>query len=254
VPFDGQALTIWIMSLGRSDLYKAHVQNLRAVDSACTQVYRQLKQCLAGTQDVAASALLKTLTLLLGAWSEVRLLKLIYEPQGFSDREQTRILGAASKIDQWRQSIEVGFRRSYSVPRAELSPASLPATAYFRYQEMVSLVDNDLRPIIEIRNKLAHGQWARTLNNQMDDISPEMMAILNTENALSANFKKRILESLSRIVHDLVTSERAFDRDFDTHYRTLHQAKINLKTRSFPLWVASLKEKYTRSGPFRQPN
>jgi hypothetical protein len=137
------------------------------------------------------------------------------------------------------------------VPNANLTRLSIPLTAYLRYTEINSLIEGDLKPIIEIRNKLAHGQWARTLNNEMSDISQQMMQLLNTENALSANFKKQIVEMLSRIVHDLVTSAVAFDRDFDNHYHTLYQAKTNLQTRSYEDWVAILQENFDRGKSIR---
>ena len=46
----------------------------------------------------------------------------------------------------------------------------------------------------------------------MDDISQEAMKRLNTETALSANYKRQILEILSQLLHDLITSESAFQR------------------------------------------
>lgn len=237
------------MPLTISDLYKAHVQNLRAVDSACTQIFRETKRCLATKQSTAAEALLKTFTLLIGAWSEVRLLKLLHEPNGFSDADRARILGLGTKVDQWKRTLETGFRRRYNVPNAAMS--TLPRTAFLRYQELVSLVEHELRPVVEIRNKLAHGQWARTLNNEMTDISQDMMALLNTENALSVNFKKTILDIISRLVNDLVVGGVAFDRDFDNHYRLLEQTRTNLRSRAYTRWAESLQLKFERGADAR---
>ena len=239
------------MPLNLEQRYHAHVQNLRAVDSGCTHIFRDLKRCIATKQVVAASALLKTFTLLIGAWSEVRLLKLLHEPNGFLDPDREKILGASSKIDQWKLCVELGFRHRYGVRSAVISRTSFPLTAYLRYEELTALLENELRPVIEIRNKLAHGQWERTLNNDMTDISQNMMALLNTENALSANFKKKIVEALSRLVNDLVVGGLAFDRDFDAHYRTLEQARTNLRARSYDNWSASLQSKFERGALLR---
>jgi hypothetical protein len=234
------------MPLNTDQRYKAHVHNLRAVDSGCTHIFRELKRCIATRQTVATNVLLKTFVLLIGAWSEVRLLKLLHEPHGFLDPERDKILGGSSKIDQWKLCVELGFRRRYGVRSAVISRTSFPLTAYLRYQELNTLLEHDLRPIIEIRNKLAHGQWERALNNDLTDVSQAMMALLNTENALSANFKKNIVEALSRLVNDLVVGGNAFDRDFDVHYRTLEQARTNLRTRSYQSWCSSLQSKFER--------
>jgi hypothetical protein len=240
------------MPLNTEDLYRAHVKNLRAVETACAHIYLELKRCLAIQQVAAADALLKTFVLLIGAWSEVRLQKLFHENNGFSDAERSRILALDTKLEQWKVALEIGFRRRYGVPNAILSKQSLPPTAFLRYQEINRLIDNDLRPIIEIRNKLAHGQWARTLNSEMTDISPAMMALLNSENALSANFKKKIIEALSRIVNDLIVGGIAFDRDFDIHYRVLEQTRTNLKTRVYEEWVLLLQTNFKRGSARRQ--
>ena len=234
------------MPLSLEDRYASHVENLRAVEIACEQIYRQLKACLASKQDAASDALRKTFTLLVGAWAEVRLLKLIHEPHGFSDADRADILGQRTKLEQWKRATELGFRRHYNVPNAALSLNSLPGTAALRYSEIHMLITSDMTPIIEIRNKLAHGQWARTFNNDMTDISGPMMALLNTENALSISFKRRILEALSRIIHDLVVSRPTFERDFDNNYKILNQAKSNLRTRSYEKWVLSQQEKLQR--------
>lgn len=242
------------MPLNSAALYDVHVKNLRAVNTACEQVYRQLKFCLAGNQQAAADALLKTFTLLLGAWAEVRLLKLLYEPNGFTDDERTKVFSGPSKLDQWKISLELGFRRRYGIPTADLTQNSLPKTAYLRYGDMISLLDVDLKPIIEIRNKLAHGQWARTLNSEMNEISQPMMVLLNTENALSGNFKKQILETISQLAHDLVTTNDAFERDFDPHYKILTQAKTNLQKRSYTKWLAMMNAKLDRGRQRRAAN
>lgn len=68
--------------------------------------------------------------------------------------------------------------------------------------------------------------------------------MLNTENALSTNFKKKIIEILSRIAHDLVASEHAFERDFDKHYRTLTQIKLNLEGRDYAQWRGKLRQNF----------
>ena len=234
------------------DLYQCHVKNLRAVDSALVQIYRQLKYCLAAKQDVAADALLKTFCLLIGAWAEVRLLKVLYEPSGFSDDARDTIFGVDTQIGRWKLALELGFRHRYGVPHAVLGDNSLPRTASSRYRDLTSLIDEQLTPVVEIRNKLAHGQWCRTLNTAMDDISQDAMRRLNTENALSANYKHRILESLSRLVHDLVTSENAFQRDFDKHFRTLCQLKMNLANHQYEGWTTSLIDKLRRGRELRQ--
>ncbi|WP_439408464.1 hypothetical protein ACNJX9_08795 [Bradyrhizobium sp. DASA03076] len=229
------------MPLSVADRYKAHVENLRALDVACTHIHRELKDCLAQRQTTPAKALLRTFVLLVGAWSEVRLLKMLHESNAFSDVERAQILAKGTKLDQWKLAVELSFRRRYNAP-----PDALPRMASHQFNDIISLIDNDLRPIIEIRNRLAHGQWARVLTSDLTEISPPMMALLNTENALSANFKKRIIEEVSRIINDLIVGNAAFERDFNAHYKQLDQTRRDLRNRDYTEWADHLRSKFER--------
>jgi hypothetical protein len=51
------------------------------------------------------------------------------------------------------------------------------------------MLAKDLSSIIELRNKLAHGQWVYPLNNDSNDVAQEQMDALRVENLLSLQFK-----------------------------------------------------------------
>ncbi len=233
------------MAASQENLYKAHVKNLRAVEVSFDRIMRELNDSLARDDEKTADALTKTTMLLLGAWAENRLRKLACEPNGFSEDERNTVSTAASQIEAWKKAIELGFRKRYSIPRADLS-TTLPITPRSHYQTLIAILDDDLRPIIEIRNKLAHGQWSRTLNNANDDFSTEMMARISAENALTVKFKKRLLNCLAQLIHDLVAGNAAFERDFDMHFANLEQAKRDIEKRSYSSWLASMQAKYER--------
>jgi hypothetical protein len=240
------------MPLSQADLYKAHVENLRAIDSAYSQVGRELRSCIARELSAPADALLKTQMLLLGAWAEVRLLKLLHEPSGFVGIDRQSVQSQSSQILQWKKTVELGFRRRYGVPTAALSRSSLPLTAFACFNEINCIIDVELAPIIELRNKLAHGQWARAFNNEMNAISSTGMMRLANENALSLAFKKQMTEALSQLTHDLVASPAAFERDFNRNYGVLHQAKTNLQSRSYAGWRSQLVDRLKRGRLKRQ--
>lgn len=233
------------MAASRQNLYKAHVKNLRAVEIAFERIMRELNDSLARSDEKTADALLKTAMLLLGAWAENRLRKLVYEPNGFSQGEENLVSSTPSQMEAWKKAIELGFRKRYRLPKADLT-ASLPITARSHYETLLKILEDFLQPIIEVRNKLAHGQWSRTLNNANDDFSQEMMARINNENALTVKFKKRLLNYLAQLIHDLVAGNAAFERDFDTHFKNLEQAKRDITKRGYPAWLISMQEKHQR--------
>lgn len=227
------------------NLYKAHVKNLRAVDTALERMLRELNASLSRGDDTTSEALLKTTMLLLGAWAEDRLRKMLFEPNGFTPAEREQITSSGSQIEIWKAALELGFRKRYQIPFANLSQM-LPLTPRARYAALLNIINDDLRPIIEVRNKLAHGQWVRPLNSQNDDYSPTHTQQINGENAHSVKCKHRLLEYLSQIIHDLAVGVAAFERDFDGHYSKLEHAKREITSRNYQRWLAAMRAKYQR--------
>lgn len=103
-----------------------------------------------------------------------------------------------------------------------------------------------LRPIIELRNKLAHGQWRYTLTNDELGISVSEMRAVRHENSLTIKLKHTLLLHLVDVVHDLVVSEPTFARDFDDHFRRLEAARIDLENSTFSKYEAQLKARHAR--------
>jgi hypothetical protein len=239
------------MALTAEKLYKAHVLNLRAVGSGIHQIERELRASIARQDDPSAQALLKILLLLTGAWAECRLRKVLYEPNGFDDADRALVSGQRSQLEAWLKALEAGYRKRYNIPSAQLSETSLRATAWMRYRALQDLIETELRPVIEMRNTLAHGQWERPLNSTEDDISQQMLVSIRGENALSARFKLSLLDALSGLIHDLVSTQQAFERDFDKHYSQITSTRQNLRNRNYSEWKQAMVEKYNRGRRLR---
>lgn len=224
-------------------LYKAHVENLRATEIAVKRIMRELNSSLSRGDVKTSDALLKTVMLLLGAWSENRLKKMLYEQNGFLEAERAVISNKKTHFDSWNSALEIGFRKRHAIPHANLATA-LPITPRSHYRVLTEVLDNELRPIIEARNKLAHGQWAKQLNSDNTDFSPVMIKHIKDENAHSVKCKFRILECLAQIIHDLVAGNAAFERDFDTHFSRLENARRDISKRSYADWLLMMQKKH----------
>ena len=155
-------------------------------------------------------------------------------------------MGQKSQYEEWRKVTEIGYRKRYGVPHATLSDQILPFSAFAKYNKLIEMLETDLRSVIEIRNKLSHGQWVYPLNRQKSEIDADRCRDLRKENLLAVQFKRTMIGSLADIVHDLVASPMAYGRDFDTHYRKIAQAKQNLLTRSYDDYANHLAEKRQR--------
>ncbi|WP_019567307.1 hypothetical protein [Agrobacterium sp. 10MFCol1.1] len=233
------------MAASDSELYKAHVQNLRAVDTAISQIDRDLNRAIAEENAALAETHKRIYLFLAGAWAECRLKKLIYEDGGFSSTDRAIIGGERTQFERWKKALEIGYRKRYNVRRAVLSGSTLPGTPWFRYEAIQKLILDDLAPLIGLRNTLAHGQWERPLNSDETDISGTLIAQMRQENALSIKFKLQLIESMSDLIHDLVAAT-SFERDFDYNYRLITTARTNLLRRDYSKWEAAMIEKKRR--------
>lgn len=234
-------------------LYEFHVKNLRAIDNAIECVSRPFRIAISQGEEDTIFTFVRLYAFLVGAWAECRLRKLIYEPRSFTEHERNIIRSKDAQLDKWLAAVELAFRSQYGVHRAELSEDTLSHATYSRFTTLQSMLDQDLRSIIGLRNKLAHGQWAYPLNSDENDIAQEQMDALRTENLLSLQFKRSLISYLSDAIHDLIVSRPTFERDFDEHYRAIVNTRRNLRTRDYTKYVSQLQDKYERGKVRRNP-
>jgi hypothetical protein len=226
------------------DLYRFHVANVRSVERALCEIELLSKDAIKKSRSSLVASLLRAHILLLGAWTECRLKKLLYEKGRFLADERNLIGRADTQEKRWKLTIEAGFKRRYHLKT--LTVTSLKHTAYGQYQTLLKALDEDIRPVIESRNKLAHGQWEYPLNNEGNAIAQDAMARIKSETLLSCKFKRRMIDYLAALVHDLVVSS-SFERDFDDHYRNFLNARGDLQNRKYAeWWVPSLQARYAR--------
>jgi hypothetical protein len=217
-----------------SQIYKYHVENLRELNVALRTIYGLAKEEIA-RQDPENSqrSLLRMYTLLIGAWAECRLQKLLHEEFGFTPAERAQIQSKNNQLDCWKETVDLAFRKHYAIEVIPLDEQSLGSQNHASYMALKNILENELRLVIEIRNKLAHGQWINPLNSQGTRLNLDKQRLLDAENLMSLQFKYSLIGHLADIIHDLVVSPETFERDFNNHYSKLRQAQINLQKRDY---------------------
>jgi hypothetical protein len=226
-----------------SKLYAHHVANLRELELALGHVARLARAAIA-SRDPQRSlrSLLRLYALLMGAWAECRLRKLLHEEFGFSHTERALVLAEGTQLDQWKLSVDLAFRKHHKIPKAHLGGGLLGVAQTARRAALHDALENELRVIIEIRNKLAHGQWIYPLNQDGTSVEPEKHKLINKENLQSLQFKFALLGHLADGVNDLVVSPITFERDFEEHFKKLFQVRTNLAAKSYASYEAKLVE------------
>jgi hypothetical protein len=226
-------------------LYQFHTHNLQAIDQGLKTTLEAARDAIAQSRDRILPTYVRLYAFLMGAWTECRLLKLLFEPNAFSGPDRSRVL-QRNALERWTEVVETAFRRHYSIPTATLGPPALPATAHTRMTLLRVVLEKDLRSVITLRNKLAHGQWVYPLNEALDDIAQEQMDALRTETILSLKQKAALVNYVCDAIHDLVVSRPTFDRDFDDHFRCIEQVRINIARKSYAGWADQIRLRYQR--------
>ncbi len=213
--------------------YAYHVENLRSIERAFKQLHAVARRAIAEENTQLESSLTRLLALLLGIWAEVRLSKLLHEHNFFSDAERQELFAVATLTDRWLAVIDQGFRKHYGAKT--LSVPALPHSAFDKYQHLKRIVDNNTRGVIEVRNKLAHGQWIYPFAGDLAEsrVSQGKYKDINEENILAIRFKQSLLNYTAEIIQLLVANKAAFERDFDTIFRHIWHTEKNLLIRDY---------------------
>lgn len=229
------------MSRNPSKLYSYHVANLRELELALSHTARLARSAIA-SRDPQRSlrSLLRLYAFLVGAWAECRLRKLLHEEFGFDDADRESIFADATQLGQWQSTVDLAFRKHHKITKAPLDERSLGVAHAARRAALHDVLNNELRIIIEIRNKLAHGQWVYPLNSDGNAVEPDKYKLINKENLQSLQFKFSLLSHLADAVHDLVVSPQTFERDFEAHFRKLFQVRTNLTTKDYEKYESAL--------------
>ena len=200
-------------------MYKQHCGNLLEIDEAIQLVERDLRRYISTNQESFSYKYTKLLSYLITCWTEVRILKLAFEPNCFSVPDRDLIVSAGTLNDKWVTSLDIAITKAYHINRNLDIASQLPFTSRVRYNEIKELIASELLPSIELRNRIAHGQWKFAFTNDLRSISADLTGKLRQENIVKLQLKKKLLMGLATLIHDLAVSPLTFERDFDKNYR-----------------------------------
>lgn len=226
--------------------YKHFVANHREIETAKTQTKALLREQIALQNSSTIRPLSNLFCFLVGASAETRLKKILNEPTLEAREIKGRVSAAASQIDQWVETVELSFRKRYRVPNAELGNATIGITPFARFDVLVETLNTNLRPVIELRNKIAHGQWHYPFTSDGSRVDSTKYHALRGENLHTLAQKDNIISKIGDAINLLVLAPPAFDRDFEKVFWSITNSKKRLTTMSFEKYESKLIEKKQR--------
>lgn len=224
-------------------LRRAHYENYKKVRSALMQSERATKYALRTRNSAMAESLKLNQMMLVSIKAEARLMKLLYLPNGFTQVDRIAVLDQNSIYESWLRTLDIAFRRRFKIKQSRSIEHALLHDDLARYNSLVGVFEKQLRPMIEIRNKLAHGQWARPLNSDKTAIEPESCKFIATETSWSLIGRDRALEGIANIVGDIIQSTALYQSRFDQHFRSV-QLLTAPRRQTYEDWLAGLRKSH----------
>lgn len=244
--------------------YQAYVENLRIIDYSIQKISLDLRRSISEKDRSGEISYTKLLSYLIACWAEVRILKLISEPNGFSALDIQNILQTKNAKERWVQSLQIAFANAYSLNKNNISvdlqrlnnsSLLIDNLRFDRYDKLKKIINKDLLTSVEIRNKIAHGEWRYAFDIGSRSISLKHTRRVNRENIVILQIRKKIFETLAELIHFLNVSppakisnggNNAYEKFFTKHYEKLVHLNSTLEKKSYVIYKTNMIEKYIR--------
>jgi len=224
-----------------AELEKIHIENRRQIDKAITQINLVLNDAIKLNNSAKEYTSTRLLIFLWMSWAETSLNALAYKHPHVSDTVRSKIFGARKEIDKWHLLIDELFKKHYLSKRQySISRHNIGHSAFTKYQALKEIITNEISIFVEVRNRLAHGQWKVALNSEATSKSQEITTKIWTLSKREILYLKSILINLNKILNDLICSKSTFERDFDTYIARIDKAKFDFNEK-FEWYLKHLK-------------
>ena len=234
----------------RSDEYSRFSENLRSTRRARNALDSLHKAAIRRNSAPEIETLAEVQYLYLGIEAEALLRKILFDPTGFSLEERLQLLNERSQINRWLAVVSAAFSKHYlGTLINQLDIKQLEPDLRNRYQSIRDMLDLQLRPIIEDRNKLAHAQAIWQLKSGSESDFKSMQSKISFGDHWNLTYLQKSLSLIGEIVLILVVSKPTFERDFASLIHKFAAAKQNVEDNS----NGAMYEKYKQSLPPIRP-
>ena len=255
--------------------YKAHCENLRTIEIAIDEIERSLKDSIKKNECDKEIVYTRLFSFLIGCWIDVRLSKLINEPGAYSDNEVKTISSKGSLTDSWLTAIRIATSKKCGIKQIveddEIITRELTFTIKNMYRQILVWVDEYLRDMYEIRNKIAHGQWIKAFNTNQTEFSSDRTRDIKLTNIVSLQLKRSVLKEITYLLESLCISNvpknkvkgksvfeqtnTAFEKNFEKTYKKINYLLDDRQAdRDYNVYKKNMIEKYQRGKGHKHNN
>jgi hypothetical protein len=231
-------------------LFEAIDENTRQGTAALVQTLRQAKRQVAENRLVEVASTQRLAALLLAAQYETRLHWLLNHPNSRLSTDDIAYVRRAGGLSvKWNALLKSSLAlrknsRQGTAYRPDDIPAVLDADERSKYWQMRRITTDHLAVLIDVRNSLAHGEWAIALTRSADGINVPRTRDLNSISLYRVVILTNLLEHLWKAHFDAQVTRTAFERDFDRHANGMINAARRLERGDEQRWLSIMRYRY----------
>lgn len=213
------------------DIYYASTENVKELKSKRRILKRMINHSIKYGHEAEISALTQLYALLYSAFAETSFLKLIHTPHGFNEFEIKDIFRRHNLEEKWMRCFELAFKKvENSINKGDIAN---------KKKKLKSILTEYIINPSKIRNKIAHGQWIKCLNNECTSINIDITNEITKLDFVKIDIYFEIYVMFEQCIEDLIESPHK------AHYEFFYNSIINLdeyieKTKT---WDFSSKKK-----------
>lgn len=220
--------------------------NYRQVNSAVKQIERALRNSVARNDSVAEGHFRNVLMMMVAIKAEARLHQILYVPDGFTEAQRRAIISKQSLFDRWTSAVDSAYRARFSIPQGIAIHDRLMHSDLARFQTLHNFLSTELKDLIHLRNKFAHGQWIYPLDAGMNEVATHLKTFSSRETSQTLTLRNEAIDAIGNIVSDLIQSQQLFRSRFDSHYARVQKVDRSLKAANYATWSKRLRERHLR--------
>lgn len=210
------------------NFYQQHCENLIMIEKGIKTIQRTLREYISNDDTSRSYVYTRILSQLVNSWIEVRLMKLVYTNGAFTDSEKIKIIESRTLKKKWITALNLAFCKAFGLnDPTEINETNLTLKTFEQHSSLLRIIQDDLVSAISIRNKIAHGQWKYAFTNSLKNINNNLTNELGKENILVLQYRLRMFQTLTQIIHDLGVSKRTFERDFNNNFNKIENQRKN---------------------------
>ncbi len=233
------------------DYLRLHKKNRTRIRKAITTLNRALNSAIRRHEDESASVQVRCLILLWIAYFETSLNCIVHSANQLSYDQRRTILARQTLLDRWQCLLDICFRMYYLSPKKRaLSRLNLGSMNFHRYTELSSFLKKRVAPMIEVRNRLAHGQWHIAFNNGGTSLNQDLTSHIWRLSKKDVIYAKALTHNLVALLTELTCSRASFENKYDDFAQRIEEANeyAELRFQSTMDWLEESQAQKERLG------